>query len=74
MTTPTPTFYMYADLFPPPDVLLGCRGLQRLAPFGEPMAQFYSELGVYRTLAQHPKRVFDPAQAELFVRLYSAAL
>ena len=66
MTTPTPTFYMYADLFPPPDVLLGCRGLQRLQPFGEPMAQFYSELGVYRTLAQHPRRVLDPAQAELF--------
>ena len=66
MTTPTPTFYMYADLFPPPDVLLECRGLQRLRPFGEPMAQFYSELGVYRTLAQHPRRVLDPGQAELF--------
>ena len=62
----TPAFYMYADLFPKPDVLLGCRGLKRLAPFGEPMAQFYSELGVYRALAAHPSRVLDPERATLF--------
>ena len=62
----TPAFYMYPDLFPKPDVLLGCRGLKRLAPFGEPMAQFYSELGVYRALAAHPSRVLDPERASLF--------
>ena len=62
----TPAFYMYTDLFPKPDVLLGCRGLKRLAPFGEPMAQFYSELGVYRALTAHPSRVLDPERASLF--------
>ena len=62
----TPAFYMYTDLFPKPDVLLGCHGLKRLAPFGEPMAQFYSELGVYRALAAHPSRVLDPERASLF--------
>ena len=62
----SPAFYMYADLFPKPDALLGCRGLKRLAPFGEPMAQFYSELGVYRALAAHPSRVLDPERASLF--------
>ena len=62
-----PLFYMYEGAaFPSPDELLACRGLQRLAPFGEPMAQFYAELGLHRLLAKHPRRVRDPEKATLF--------
>lgn len=55
------SFYMYAGpAFPSPDALLGCRGLKRLAPLNEPMAQFYSELALHRQLAVDP-RVWQPA-------------
>lgn len=30
------------------------------------MAQFYSEIGLYRQLSNHPMRVYDPSQASLF--------
>lgn len=64
---PTASFFMYSGpAFPSPDELLACRGVKRLAPLEEPMAQFYAEIGLYRQLASHPKRVSDPAQAELF--------
>ena len=60
-------FYMYSGpAFPSPDALLACRALRRLAPLEEPMAQFYSEIGLYRSLVNHPRRVTNPAQAELF--------
>ena len=62
-----PSFYMYeGPAFPSPDSLLACRGLKRLAPLAEPMAQFYAELGLHRLLANHPQRVRDPAAASLF--------
>lgn len=64
---PTAPFYMYEGAaFPSPEALLACRGVQRLAPLEEPMAQFYSEIGLHRNLAVHPSRVSDPAAAELF--------
>ena len=53
-------------MFPSPDALLACRGLKRLAPLDEPMAQFYSEIGLYRQLSVHPLRVQEPSQAKLF--------
>ena len=57
-------FYMYEGAaFPSPEDLLACRGVKRLAPLEEPMAQFYSEIGLVRSLATHPARVHDPAQA-----------
>ena len=60
-------FYMYTGAaFPSPDDLLACRSVQRLAPLEEPMAQFYSEIGLHRQLSTHPQRVYDPAAAELF--------
>ena len=64
---PTAPFYMYEGAaFPSPESLLACRGVKRLAPLDEPMAQFYSEIGLHRALAAHPRRVRDPAAAEFF--------
>lgn len=64
---PPPSFFMYSGpAFPSPDALLSCNGLRRLAPFSEPMAQFYSELGLHRALAAHPSRVHDPSLASVF--------
>ena len=64
---PTAPFYMYEGAqFPTPDALLACRGLKRLAPLDEPMAQFYAEKELHRALSAHPQRVRDPAQAALF--------
>lgn len=60
-------FYVYSGAaFPSPDALLACRGAKRLAALAEPMAQFYSEIGLYTSLMAHPRRVTDPAAAELF--------
>ena len=62
-------FFMYTGpAFPSPEALLACRGVKRLAPLEEPMAQFYSEIRLYRQLVNHPRRVLDPAQAELFCK------
>lgn len=62
-----PSFFIYeGDAFPSPEDLLGCRGLARLQPLQEPMAQFYAELGLHRLLSRHPQRVRDASQAELF--------
>ena len=59
-------FYMYeGPAFPSPDALLACRGVRRLAAFEEPMAQFYSELGVHRLLRSHPARTAEPAEPML---------
>jgi len=64
---PVAPFYIYTGpAFPSVDALLACRGVQRLAPFEEPQAQFYSEIGLWRSLATHPARVDDPTAAELF--------
>jgi hypothetical protein len=67
MASPPPRFFMYSgSAFPPPEALLACPALRRMAPLAEPMAQFYSELGVHRLLRSHPARTADPAVAELF--------
>ena len=67
MASPPPRFFMYSGAaFPPPEALLACPALRRMAPLAEPMAQFYSELGVHRLLRSHPARTADPAVAELF--------
>ena len=67
MASPPPRFFMYSGAaFPPPEALLACPALRRMAPLAEPMAQFYSELGVHRLLRSHPARMADPAAAELF--------
>ncbi|KAL1504661.1 hypothetical protein AB1Y20_008441 [Prymnesium parvum] len=52
--------------FPSPEALMACRGLARLKPLEEPMAQFYAELGLHRLLSHHPWRVRDPSEATLF--------
>lgn len=65
--SPTAPFYIYdGPEFPAPDALLACRGLKRIAPLDEPMAQFYAEKELHRALVVHPQRVRDPAQAALF--------
>ena len=62
-------FYMYAGpAFPTPEALLACRAVKRLAPLEEPMAQFYSEIGLYQQLVNHPRRVLNPDKAELFCK------
>lgn len=67
MPSPMASFFMYeGPAFPSPESLLACRSLQRLAPLKEPMAQFYSELGLHRQLRSHPSRVYDAEKAELF--------
>lgn len=44
VAAPTP-FYVYEGAaFPSPDALLACPGVKRVAPFEEPMAQFYGEV------------------------------
>ena len=60
-------FFMYSGpAFPSPAALLACRGLKRLAPLDEPMAQFYAEVGLHSQLLASPQRVTDPASAEIF--------
>ena len=67
MLEPTVPFFMYeGPAFPSPDALLACRGLKRLAPLEEPMAQFYAEMGLHRSLAVHPQRTREPSKASLF--------
>jgi len=62
-----PPFYMYdGPEFPTPAALLGCRGVARMRPLDEPMAQFYAEIGVHDLLSTHERRVRSPAEAQLF--------
>ena len=67
MSLTMPRFYMYSGpAFPSPATLMACRGLQRLDPLNEPMAQFYAELGLHELLSRHPSRVQDPSQADFY--------
>lgn len=62
-----PRFYMYeGPAFPSPESLMACRGWNRLKPLGEPMAQFYAELGLFQLLSHHPRRVYDMWKADMF--------